>query len=469
MREMREIIANAKVVNDKNGKPSYFTSSYKDRDGNTQTVKGNIGELNRLRNQEDTSMGELNRKNPFVGMYKSLESYFSSKKDVKYWNEISSRADKNGGTTTYTDKNGNKQTITAKDAKTKANDAQDEASRSALSFSEAMQYAIGEMQKWNNALSLLGSTIEAVGGGTGVSDAAGIAGGMLSGAASLSSFGPWGMAAGAAMGAITGIAGLHDKKLDRAIEKSKQKVQELQNTYKAIEDSLKYNLGNAAVGTFINTDAVKAVKEADATIASIKSKGKLSIFDLTALSKANQTLKENWATVQYMKDGNVYNYQRNLYKQQLEQLKEQKQAEEDRKKTDQSKINDYNSQIQDMTTKITQFSEDLANSLYGIDIKGWASQFGDAIYEAWQRGESGADAFQEKANEILSNLVKTWFKTNVVEVAFKKLQTDLFGTDGVSGIMGSDNNLTYRDWETDRKSTRLNSSHSAKSRMPSSA
>ena len=27
----------------------------------------------------------------------------------------------------------------------------------------------------------------------------------------------------------------------------------------------------------------------------------------------------------------------------------------------------------------------------------------------------------------------------------------------------------YRDWETDRKSTRLNSSHSAKARMPSSA
>ena len=29
--------------------------------------------------------------------------------------------------------------------------------------------------------------------------------------------------------------------------------------------------------------------------------------------------------------------------------------------------------------------------------------------------------------------------------------------------------IWYRDWETDRKSTRLNSSHSAKSRMPSSA
>ena len=31
------------------------------------------------------------------------------------------------------------------------------------------------------------------------------------------------------------------------------------------------------------------------------------------------------------------------------------------------------------------------------------------------------------------------------------------------------NVVIYRDWETDRKSTRLNSSHSAKSRMPSSA
>ena len=29
--------------------------------------------------------------------------------------------------------------------------------------------------------------------------------------------------------------------------------------------------------------------------------------------------------------------------------------------------------------------------------------------------------------------------------------------------------LFYRDWETDRKSTRLNSSHSGESRMPSSA
>ena len=43
---------------------------------------------------------------------------------------------------------------------------------------------------------------------------------------------------------------------------------------------------------------------------------------------------------------------------------------------------------------------------------------------------------------------------------------DLFGYDD-DGTANDD--LRYRDWETDRKSTRLNSSHSAKSRMPSSA
>ena len=34
--------------------------------------------------------------------------------------------------------------------------------------------------------------------------------------------------------------------------------------------------------------------------------------------------------------------------------------------------------------------------------------------------------------------------------------------------LGADGDL-YRDWETDRKSTRLNSSHITRSRMPSSA
>ena len=39
----------------------------------------------------------------------------------------------------------------------------------------------------------------------------------------------------------------------------------------------------------------------------------------------------------------------------------------------------------------------------------------------------------------------------------------------VLGNMSADEYRAYRDWETDRKSTRLNSSHITRSRMPSSA
>ena len=43
--------------------------------------------------------------------------------------------------------------------------------------------------------------------------------------------------------------------------------------------------------------------------------------------------------------------------------------------------------------------------------------------------------------------------------------TNYYGIVSGETIIGS----AYRDWETDRKSTRLNSSHRSLSRMPSSA
>ena len=53
------------------------------------------------------------------------------------------------------------------------------------------------------------------------------------------------------------------------------------------------------------------------------------------------------------------------------------------------------------------------------------------------------------------------------------IASENFVSDQVMEAMGSvltnKYAVGYRDWETDRKSTRLNSSHSGESRMPSSA
>ena len=50
-----------------------------------------------------------------------------------------------------------------------------------------------------------------------------------------------------------------------------------------------------------------------------------------------------------------------------------------------------------------------------------------------------------------------------------KINAETKKTEKETTKVGAETDSIYRDWETDRKSTRLNSSHSAKSRMPSSA
>jgi hypothetical protein len=256
------------------------------------------------------------------------------------------------------------------------------------------------------------------------------------------------MAAGAAFGIIGGIAGLHDKKLDRAIEKSKQKVQELQLAYKSIEDSMKYALGNQATNSDIETPELRSLREARKTKEQLRNKGKLSIFDLRNLQNAQKIINNTSdATKNYERTGNAYQYQLDLYKQQLTEVEKQRQDEEDKKNTDQSKINDYNSQIEELQTKITQYWQDLASQVYGIDLKDWASQFGDALYDAWQKGEDGATSFDTTAQKVISDVVKKMLDLNVIEPMLKDMQTYLFGKNGVltdgdlstsdlSGIMG---------------------------------
>ena len=84
--------------------------------------------------------------------------------------------------------------------------------------------------------------------------------------------------------------------------------------------------------------------------------------------------------------------------------------------------------------------------------------------------------FEDKTQNILSKTVKTQMALafmNKVEKAGSgvtyidsKFESAYRNANAAGVPVGAS---WYRDWETDRKSTRLNSSHSAKSRMPSSA
>ena len=75
---------------------------------------------------------------------------------------------------------------------------------------------------------------------------------------------------------------------------------------------------------------------------------------------------------------------------------------------------------------------------------------------------------KQNAEKYLGKTIASGLSKGVAEVA-GAYAAAAFMPNTYTDITRRTLGLTYRDWETDRKSTRLNSSHSAKSRMPSSA
>jgi hypothetical protein len=73
------------------------------------------------------------------------------------------------------------------------------------------------------------------------------------------------------------------------------------------------------------------------------------------------------------------------------------------------------------------FVQDLANELWGIDIQGWASQIGDALWTAFENGEDAFEAFHKTAKDIISDVAKRMMNLSLLEPAFKRLQNALFG------------------------------------------
>lgn len=229
-------------------------------------------------------------------------------------------------------------------------------------------------------------------------------------------------------------AKIHDKKLQKQIEQSQQQVKLLQNLSSLISSRMKDYLGNARN---MEVPEVANDKRVAAAYGKMASHAKGAFLGLIQ-AKAGKYQ----ARVDAYESGGAYGYQRQLMHEEIDELEKQRQAELDKKDTDSAAVAEYEKQIEELKIQIMQFAEDTANSLYGIDIKGWASEFGDALYQAWQQGEDGAKAFEKTAGDIIGRLMNNVLTVGMIEPMFKDLQTYLFGTDGESGAFGSDFELT---------------------------
>ena len=78
-----------------------------------------------------------------------------------------------------------------------------------------------------------------------------------------------------------------------------------------------------------------------------------------------------------------------------------------------------------------------------------------------QEAEAKILEVKKRTEEATADLRELQYWTEIANTILKLAQ--------VVGNMVIGGKRVYRDWETDRKSTRLNSSHRSLSRMPSSA
>jgi hypothetical protein len=406
----REIKNNAKVSYDSDGKPNGFTSFFTKDDGSIENVKGAYSLLDKLIKAIPQLQDAQLAVNPFKTLAKNVKELFTSEKD-------SDKLEK---------KIGRLGESAAESADLVGNFAGQMSSMFDALGNEGMADTMGNVQDAMSSISNIGQGFAK--------------GGIVGGIAA---------AAGEAVNWIGKIAQAHDKKLDKAIEKSKLRVQQLQYIYEQIDGILARYLGSGTELKLVDAENDRTrLNQLNNQIGAIRNKGKINIFDLMSLQKYKQEAEKLQKRVSAYDEGGAYGYQRALMQEQLSELEKQRQAEIDKKKTDDSKVADYENQIAEMKQQIKDFAEETAESLYGINLKDWASQLGDALYEAWQKGEDGAEAFKNKVADIMGDVMNSILKISILEPAMQQLQKMLFGEDGMSGYFGKDFSLDEKELES---------------------
>lgn len=276
----------------------------------------------------------------------------------------------------------------------------------------------------NAAISLFSNTLDALGlGDTAVgqaaSDATDVMGGMLQGASSLSALGPYGMAAGAALGLIGGLAGVHDKHQQKKIDQLQEDVSAIEGytetIAKAQERTLGYDYG----------DIIRAYQKEYAAKKESGSEG-----------AAGKAMAKYYQSAGSSIDINGYQQQYNMLIAKRKDYVDMYDTENGKKKKSKSALQDYKEKIADLDDQIKFFGQDLAKNLWDIDLKSWADQLGDALMSAFENGEDAAKAFDDTVRSILQGVFSKMLKLQILEPMFQDLQDKLFGNkdNGTQGV-----------------------------------
>ena len=92
--------------------------------------------------------------------------------------------------------------------------------------------------------------------------------------------------------------------------------------------------------------------------------------------------------------------------QQVALIAKQREEEQSKKKPDSGKLDEYDRKMQELTAKMAGYIDDMLSDLLGGDAIQLADKLGNALFDAFSKGEDAARAFEGAVNDIINNMVK---------------------------------------------------------------
>lgn len=167
--------------------------------------------------------------------------------------------------------------------------------------------------------------------------------------------------------------------------------------------------------------------------------------DNEVFQKSAQKVAEAYANIPYTADkalgsakyDNAKDQLENIAKQQL-LIQEQIKNEEDKKKTDKGKIEDWDRQIQELGEQAVTIINEMVEDIIGGTSTEIANELADAFFDAFEAGEDAAEAWGDKVNEIVADVIKRMLVSKFLEEPlgeiFDKYKSKWFNNGQFAGL-----------------------------------
>lgn len=147
-----------------------------------------------------------------------------------------------------------------------------------------------------------------------------------------------------------------------------------------------------------------------------------AIYQNEIMQKSAEKLATAYANISYTADKALGSEKFSGAKEQLQNLaqqqlliQEQIKKEDAKKKTDHNQIAEWERQIQELGEEANKIINEIVEGIIGGSAADLASELGDAFIEAFQNGEDAAEAWGDKVNDIVANVMRRMLVSKFLE------------------------------------------------------